>query len=63
MIHGRTPSLRERGSLRALDKLLFAGLISEREHRALAGAYQFLRHLEHRLQLDEGRQTHALPAV
>jgi glutamate-ammonia-ligase adenylyltransferase len=61
MVHGRTLSLRERGTVRALDKLLFAGLVSEREHRALVEAYQFLRRVEHRLQLDEGRQTHALP--
>jgi glutamate-ammonia-ligase adenylyltransferase len=61
MVHGRTPTLRERGTMRVLDKLLFAGLVSEREQRALAEAYVFLRRLEHRLQLDEGRQTHALP--
>ncbi len=29
--------------------------------RALLSAYQFLRHLEHRLQFDEDRQTHTLP--
>jgi [glutamine synthetase] adenylyltransferase / [glutamine synthetase]-adenylyl-L-tyrosine phosphorylase len=62
LVHGgRQPTLRERGTLRALDKLLFAGLTSEREHRALADAYLFLRRVEHRLQLDEGRQTHAVP--
>ena len=38
------------------------GIVSEREHRALADAYVFLRRVEHRLQLAEGRQTHALPA-
>ena len=62
LVHARTPSVRERGTLRALDKLLFAGLVSERERRMLAESYVFLRRLEHRLQLDEGRQTHALPA-
>jgi glutamate-ammonia-ligase adenylyltransferase len=62
LVHARTPSVRERWTLRALDKLLFAGLVSERERRMLAEAYVFLRRLEHRLQLDEGRQTHALPA-
>ncbi len=61
MVHGRSIALRERGTLRALDKLLFAGLISEREHRALTEAYVFLRRVEHRLQLEEGRQTHAMP--
>jgi [glutamine synthetase] adenylyltransferase / [glutamine synthetase]-adenylyl-L-tyrosine phosphorylase len=62
MVHSRMPSLRERNTRRALDKLLFAGLVSEREHRALTDAYVFLRRLEHRLQLEEGRQTHAVPA-
>ena len=63
LVHGgRNPSLRERGTLRALDRLRTAGIVSEREHRALADAYLFLRRVEHRLQLAEGRQTHALPA-
>jgi [glutamine synthetase] adenylyltransferase / [glutamine synthetase]-adenylyl-L-tyrosine phosphorylase len=62
MVHGRTRTLRERGTLRALDKLLFAGLISEREHRSLVEGYVFLRQVEHRLQLEALRQTHALPA-
>ena len=62
LVHGgRNPSLRERGTLRALDRLRTAGIVSEREHRALADAYLFLRRVEHRLQLAEGRQTHALP--
>jgi glutamate-ammonia-ligase adenylyltransferase len=61
LVHARLPSVRERSTLRALDKLLYAGLVSEREQRALADAYVFLRKVEHRLQLDAGRQTHALP--
>lgn len=62
LVHGgRRPELRERGTLRTLDRLLFAGLVSEREHRALCEAYVYLRRVEHRLQLDELRQTHALP--
>src|SRR5207244_2378123 len=43
------------------DRLLGAALVSEREHRALGDAYVFLRRVEHRLQLEELRQTHALP--
>jgi glutamate-ammonia-ligase adenylyltransferase len=62
LLHGgKNPSLRERNTLRALDRLLFAGVVSEREHRLLADAYVFLRRLEHRLQLDQGQQTHSLP--
>jgi len=61
MVHGRAGAVRERGTLRALDKLLFAGVVSEAERRALAEAYVFLRRVEHRLQLDGLRQTHAIP--
>ena len=62
LIHGgRQPALRARGTLAALEKLLFAGLVSEHEHRTLGDAYLFLRRVEHRLQLDELLQTHALP--
>ncbi|MGZ3408312.1 MAG: [protein-PII] uridylyltransferase family protein, partial [Polyangia bacterium] len=63
LVHGgRNRGLRERGTLRALDRLRTAGIVSEREHRTLADAYVFLRRVEHRLQLADGRQTHALPA-
>jgi glutamate-ammonia-ligase adenylyltransferase len=58
---GKHQQLQERGSLRALDRLLFAGLITEREHRHLAEAYDLWRRIEHRLQLHDGRQTHLLP--
>ena len=62
LVHGgRNRPLRERGTLRALDRLRTAGIVTEREHRTLADAYVFLRRVEHRLQLAEGRQTHALP--
>jgi glutamate-ammonia-ligase adenylyltransferase len=60
---GKQPALQERATLRALDKLLFAGLIADREHRVLAEAYELYRRLEHRLQLHGGRQTHHLPAT
>ncbi len=63
LIHaGRSPTLRSRTTLTALDQLLFSGLITQAEHSALATAYQFLRHAEHLLQLDSGRQTQRLPA-
>jgi glutamate-ammonia-ligase adenylyltransferase len=62
LVHGgRNPSLREKGTLRALDRLRFAGIVSAREHEQLGDAYRLLRRVEHRLQLAEGRQTHALP--
>ncbi|HVV88296.1 MAG TPA: hypothetical protein VHE35_34880, partial [Kofleriaceae bacterium] len=62
LIHaGRNPQLRARGTLAALDALLFAGLVSDDEHHALHRAYRWLRHVEHLLQLDGGLQTQRLP--
>ena len=45
----------------ALSRLQDKNLLSPVEYGKLASAYQFLRHLEHRLQFDEDRQTHTLP--
>jgi glutamate-ammonia-ligase adenylyltransferase len=58
---GKRPELRERATLRALHKLTLAGLLSDREQRTLSEAYRFFRQVEHRLQLEQGGQTHALP--
>jgi glutamate-ammonia-ligase adenylyltransferase len=62
LIHaGKRPALRHRGTLAALDALLFAGLVSEREHLELWRAYRWLRHAEHVLQLEAGLQTQIVP--
>ncbi|HSN28258.1 MAG TPA: bifunctional [glutamate--ammonia ligase]-adenylyl-L-tyrosine phosphorylase/[glutamate--ammonia-ligase] adenylyltransferase [Kofleriaceae bacterium] len=62
LIHaGKKPALRPRGTLAALDALLFAGLVTDDEHDALARAYRWLRHAEHVLQLEAGAQTQTLP--
>ena len=62
LLHGgKDKNLRARGTLPALERLLFAGLISSRDRDELAEAYVFLRRLEHRLQMVAERQTHALP--
>ena len=62
LLHGgRDPSLRCTGTLAALDRAFAAGLLSDREHRELEGAYRMLRRVEHRLQLTDGAHTHALP--
>jgi len=58
---GREPWVRHGGTMLALVRLNDKKLISAAEYARLAGAYQFLRHLEHRLQFDEDRQTHILP--
>ena len=60
---GKQAALQAPSTLAALDKLLFAGLISEQEHRGLGQAYELWRRLEHRLQLYAGRQTHLLPGA
>ena len=59
---GAEPWLRSGGTLFSLQKLHDKGHISGKEFHDLTSAYEFLRHLEHRLQLRDGRQTHRLPA-
>ena len=58
---GRHPALQERHSLRALATLHEAGLVSEQHATTLRQAYCYLRRLEHRLQMEQGAQTHTLP--
>ena len=59
---GREPWVRHGGTQLALFRLRDKGLLSSSEYARLAAAYQFLRHLEHRLQIQDDRQTHSLPA-
>lgn len=62
LIHGgHKPRLQTRSTIAGLDELLFCGLVSEEERHGLAEAYRYLRHLEHMVQLDSGRQTQRLP--
>src|SRR5439155_1873483 len=62
LIHAaRRPGLRVRGTLAALDALLFAGLVTDDEHLVLYRAYRWLRHVEHLLQLEAGLQTQTIP--
>src|SRR5437016_5527393 len=58
---GAEPWLRSGGTLFSLQKLHDKRHISGKEFHDLTSAYEFLRHLEHRLQLREGQQTHRLP--
>jgi glutamate-ammonia-ligase adenylyltransferase len=60
---GAEPWLRSGGTLFSLQKLHDKGHVSGKEFHDLTSAYQFLRHLEHRLQLRHGRQTHRLPTT
>jgi len=59
---GREPWLRHGGTQFALFRLRDKLLLSSSEYARLAQAYEFLRNVEHRLQFDEDRQTHRLPA-
>ena len=62
ILGGRDASLRGRSTLAMLDRLAEAGWIEDRTRDELREAYLFLRKVEHRLQMVEDRQTHALPA-
>jgi glutamate-ammonia-ligase adenylyltransferase len=58
---GRDTWVRNAGTLMALTRLHEKDLLSSTEYSRLAHAYQFLRNLEHLLQYEDDRQTHALP--
>jgi glutamate-ammonia-ligase adenylyltransferase len=60
---GQESWLRSGGTLFSLQKLHDKGHVSGKEFHQLSRAYEFLRHLEHRLQLRHGQQTHRLPAT
>ena len=62
LVHGRIdPGIRERSTLGALRQLSGAGYIAAEDATALTESYGFLRTLEHRLQLVEEEQVHAVP--
>jgi len=58
---GRDRWLRSPHTLISLSRLADRGLISEHELTQLFDAYEFLRHLEHLLQMENGLQTHTVP--
>ena len=61
-VYGGSESwLRSRGTMFALQKLYDKEHISGKDFHNLTNAYEFLRNLEHRLQLRHGQQTHRLP--
>jgi glutamate-ammonia-ligase adenylyltransferase len=62
LVHGRAdPSLRSPNTLIALGVLASAGYVDHDDAAALAAAYRFLRAVEHRLQLWDEAQVHAIP--
>jgi glutamate-ammonia-ligase adenylyltransferase len=58
---GRHPELRVRPTLAALDILAASSWITSVARDELTTAYEFLRRVEHRLQMIADEQTHALP--
>ena len=58
---GRRPELRLRRTCETLAALASGGLITETAAREMTQAYEFLRRVEHRLQMIDDRQTHRLP--
>ena len=58
---GKERWLRSGGTLFSLQKLHDKEHISGKDFHELTNAYEFLRKLEHRLQLRHGQQTHQLP--
>ena len=54
--------VRSGGTLFALRKLNDKGWLSNRDYAVLSGAYELLRNVEHRVQMEAGQQTHRLPA-
>jgi [glutamine synthetase] adenylyltransferase / [glutamine synthetase]-adenylyl-L-tyrosine phosphorylase len=58
---GRHPELRVRPTLEALKVLASSNWITFEARDQLTAAYEFLRRVEHRLQMMADEQTHALP--
>ncbi|MEN3336256.1 MAG: [glutamine synthetase] adenylyltransferase / [glutamine synthetase]-adenylyl-L-tyrosine, partial [Blastocatellia bacterium] len=58
---GREPWVRSTQTLIVLARLAEKGYLSKAERARLSAAYSFLRTVEHRLQMEHGAQTHALP--
>ena len=60
---GSIPICARPTTLTALTELGAAGYVDEDDATQLADAYRFLRRIEHRLQLREGAQAHAMPVA
>lgn len=59
---GKDPFVRSGGTLFSLHRLSEKGYLSTPDYARLNAAYQYLRTLEHRLQMLDNRQTHSLPS-
>ena len=64
LVHGRSDeTLRPLATVDALAALVRAGYVGREDGTQLIEAYEFLRLLEHRLQLERFRRTHTMPAA
>ncbi len=61
ILGGRVPSLRLRGTVETLDKLVEERWLEKTTAEELKAAYGFFRTVEHRLQMVADKQTHQLP--
>ncbi|BDT86104.1 bifunctional [glutamine synthetase] adenylyltransferase/[glutamine synthetase]-adenylyl-L-tyrosine phosphorylase [Nocardia cyriacigeorgica] len=63
LVHGRVDdSLHVQGTVEALTALAAGGYVGRDDAANLTASYEFLRLLEHRLQLQRLKRTHTLPA-
>jgi glutamate-ammonia-ligase adenylyltransferase len=63
LLHGgRIPQVRERSTQRALRNLADVDLIPPGDAERLLGAYRLLRRIENRLQMEDEKQRHVVPA-
>ena len=64
LVHGRVdPKLHVQGTVEALAALTARGYVGREDAANLTASYEFLRLLEHRLQLQRLKRTHTLPAA
>ncbi|GAB3081620.1 bifunctional [glutamine synthetase] adenylyltransferase/[glutamine synthetase]-adenylyl-L-tyrosine phosphorylase [Corynebacterium aquatimens] len=62
LVHGRIDeSVRVKNTVAAIEALAAGGYVGREDSKALIEAYEFLRLLEHRLQLHRFKRTHTLP--
>jgi glutamate-ammonia-ligase adenylyltransferase len=59
---GRLPFLQAAATMTALQRLARYSLLQPGDAADLQAAYVFLRDVEHRLQMESGRQTHTIPS-
>jgi glutamate-ammonia-ligase adenylyltransferase len=63
LIHaGKDSHVRHRSTLPALDRLVEGKYLAAADRDVLREAYRFFRHVEHKLQVVQDRQTHTLPS-